>query len=488
MATALIQLHNVRCHLNRLQQFQELSWTLQTGENWVFYGGNGCGKTALAKLVSGLLPISSGSRTLNETLDPRRDIQWVSSDAQKALEDHDHRFDDSETRDDAHDEGTRVGDIIFHGRTPSNDDKTWLDKLGMTPHLNRGIRYVSSGQLRKTLLLKAYADQPRVLIIDDPMAGLDIESQANVRELIQTIAESDTQLILLLRRRSDIVAGISHIAELADCKIVSAGPRPKDWEHQRLSDTHAARTFDLAAPQRETITAGTNLISMDKVTARYHDKVVFSDLSFALNAQQHCSVSGPNGCGKSTLIQIMNAENAMAYGQNVRLFGKKRGGGESIWEVKANFGEVSNRIHEQYGRGWTIQQVVISGLYDSIGLYKRPSNTDKARAKQCLSNFDINAKSDALYTKLSYGQQRLVLLARAIIKIPPILLLDEALTGLDDEHQEQFLHILDQVVRNTDTTVINITHRQEEQPRFIKHHWRFIANNTGSHDLVLSPA
>lgn len=487
MATALIQLDNVRCHLNRLAQFQELNWTLNTGENWVFYGANGSGKTALAKVLSGQLPISSGSRHIHPSIEPLRDIQWVSSDAQQALEEHDRRFDDSEVRADAHDEGTRVGDIIFHGQQPPPEVQHWVEKLGMTPHLARGIRYISSGQLRKTLLLKAFMDKPKVLIIDDPMAGLDIASQAHVRDLVELLAQSSTQLILLLRRRGDIVDSMSHIAELDALRIVRAGPRPANWEAQAQHDTPPASSFTLTPAQRPAYARGTNLITMNDITARYHDKIVFDQLNFKLDAQQHCSISGPNGCGKSTLIHIMNAENEMAYGQDVYLFGNKRGGGESIWDVKANFGEVSNRIHEQYGRGWTIQQVVISGLYDSIGLYKKPSNADIARARECLNNFDINAKSDALYTRLSYGQQRLVLLARAIIKVPPILLLDEALTGLDDDHQAQFLQVLSQAIDTTDMTVINITHRTEEQPHFIQRHWHFVANSRGHYDLLLQP-
>lgn len=481
---ALIRLDNIRCHLTREQQFNQLSWQLLPNENWVFYGPNGSGKTALAKVISKQLPISSGERIYADGFEPAHDIVWVSAEAQQQLQEHDQRFDDSEMRADAFDNGTRVYDVIFDGHTPTAEQLELLKSLGIDRYQDNGIRFVSSGQMRKALMLRAFVRAPKVMIVDDPLAGLDAESRDGITAMLQLIAMSDTQLILLLRRKQDVVAGIDAYALLDDCRIVGTGDMsqglPEMLEH---GAAQAAIPLNLAL-QREPIISNAELVRLVNIRANYRDKVIFEQQNFNLLAGQHAAVSGPNGCGKSTLLNLITGENHMAYGQEVWLFGKRRGSGESVWDIKQKFGIVSNAIHEKYGRGWSVLQVVISGLYDSIGLYDTPSFKDEMAARSCLRFMDIHALEKRKFSQLSFGQQRLVLLARAFIKQPPVLLLDEACTGLDDQHKDAFLSSLDRLMAATDITLVNMTHLDDEQPSCIKTTWRFEAKADAMFDLV----
>lgn len=485
MNNVLIELNNIRCHLTREQQFHQLNWQLSKGDNWVFYGPNGGGKTALAKVASGLLPISSGERHFSSEIDPTKDIAWVSVEAQQALQALDNRFDNSNEREDAFDAGTTVKQIIFQGQEPCPASLALIKNLHMEGFLNNGIRYVSSGQLRKTLLMKVFVQKPKIAILDDPMAGLDPDSQQHVKTLVEQLADSPTQVLLLLRRKQDLVAGFDRYAVLENCCIVETGIVDAQFLAKRKPQALANAPTKLALPlNREKLGAGSELVKLTDIHANYRDTLIFEHQNFYVNAGEHVAISGPNGCGKSTLMNLITGENHMAYGQDVRLFGKKRGTGESVWEIKHQFGIVSNAIHESYGRGWIASQVVISGLYDSIGLYDKPSDQDQMAALTCLKFLGIGHQAKRKFQQLSYGEQRLVLLARAIIKQPPILLLDEACTGLDDAHKDLFLACLERLMAATDITLINMTHLSDEQPSCIAAHWHFEPNQQGLHDIV----
>jgi len=197
---------------------------------------------------------------------------------------------------------------------------------------------------------------------------------------------------------------------------------------------------------------------------------------------QHTLIEGPNGCGKSTLLSLINGENHMAYGQEVYLFGKKRGSGETIWNVKTRFGVVSNEMHNRYAKGWRVLEVVISGFFDSVGLYDESGASERRCAMDWLQALNIEALASEHYDGISFGQQRLVLLARAMLKHPNVLILDEPCVGLDDAHKELIFALVDLIADTTDTHILYVSHTQGERPRCINQciHFR-------SDGIVISP-
>ncbi len=438
--------------------------------------------------MAGILPVSSGERVYHQQLDIKNDIEWVSADSQAILQAHDKRFDDSETREDAHDTGSTVKEIIFAKQAVNQKTLKLISQFDMSQHLDKGIRFISSGQIRKTLLLKAYIKKAKIIIIDDPLIGLDSKSQTQVKTLIKTLAAADyCTVILLLRRKQDMVEGMSHFAQLDNCVITQTGLIKSSLPSFNNTQTPYNKAFDLTL-DRAPIKKGTTLIKLNKVNAHYRDKYVFKDQDFSLRSGEHIAISGPNGSGKSTLINLLTGDNHMAYGQDVWLFGKKRGSGESVWSIKRQFGIISNTLHEQHSKHSQAEDVVISGLYDTIGLYDKPSSSDRQKASICLQFLGIEHLKQKSFKQISYGQQRLTLLARAIIKQPPIILLDEAFTGLDDEHKTNFVNCLHLLTTNTDITLVNISHMQDEQLDFIHKSWAFVAdeNNSGLHKLIVS--
>lgn len=174
----------------------------------------------------------------------------------------------------------------------------------------------------------------------------------------------------------------------------------------------------------------------------------------------------------------------MAYGQKVRLFGKQRGSGETVWEIKSRFGLVSNELHNKYVKGWKALDVVVSGLYDSVGLYDDSVASDRAVAKAWLSCLGLADSAACYYHELSFGQQRLVFLARAMVKNPAVLILDEPCVGLDDYHRQLILGVLDLIASQTRTRLIYVSHVSEERPACINQRLEFVSVGEHSHSVV----
>ena len=218
---------------------------------------------------------------------------------------------------------------------------------------------------------------------------------------------------------------------------------------------------------------GQNLIELHDVFAAYHGERILENLFWTMGYGQHTLIEGPNGCGKSTLLSLIDGENHMAYGQQVYLFGKKRGSGETIWDVKAHFGVVSNEMHNRYVKGWRVLEVVISGFFDSVGLYQDSGASERNCAMAWLQALNIESLATQYYGSISFGQQRLVLLARAMLKHPNVLILDEPCVGLDDSHRELILALADLIAATTSTHILYVSHTQGEQPRCINQRIRF---------------
>ncbi len=223
-----------------------------------------------------------------------------------------------------------------------------------------------------------------------------------------------------------------------------------------------------------------NLLELNNVSAAWSGKPVLTDINWCMAACDHVLFEGPNGCGKSTLLSLIDGDNHQAYGQQVLLFGRRKGSGESVWEVKSHFGVVSNELHNKYVKGWRVQDVVVSGFYDSVGLYDDAGALEREKALAWLQVMGLKACAAAYYHELSFGQQRLVLLARAMVKQPRILILDEPCVGLDDYHRQAILALLDRIAEQCVTQLLYVSHVAGEQPACINRHYRFVPTTGGA--------
>jgi molybdate transport system ATP-binding protein len=283
------------------------------------------------------------------------------------------------------------------------------------------------------------------------------------------------------RSAAEIPSGVTHVLALRDCRIEFAGSH-QQWQRERAV-THkqqgqlVAKPIDFSAEP---------LIRFSDVNIAYQEQLIFSAATFAVYPHQHTLVSGPNGCGKSTLLALISADNHKAYGQQIDLFGRRRGSGESIWDIKRNLGVVSTALHSNYPRGFTGLQVTLSGLFDSLGLYDNYGVAQRTQAQQALDMLQLGALSNCLFQHLSYGQQRLLLLARAIVKAPALLILDEPCIGLDDEHCEQLMQLLGIITAQTDTTLLYVSHVGEEIPHGMQQLLEFIPKATSQHGFLIN--
>lgn len=472
------------CRLNARKVLSVPAFTLRQGEHWCLFGGNGAGKSLLARLLCGQLPTGAGLVHHAPGFDPRRDVLFVSFEEQQALAAMDDRHDISEYSDAALDQGTTVQALICAGHplepVQEGELQALLTALDLLPLRERGIRYLSSGQTRKALLARALFRRPRLLVLDEPLESIDLDSRGALLRVLSHALHPDTSTLLLCRREQDILPGITHMALLEDLAVLAQGSLAQvraTAAFQRVAHrpVQIPQTLPPPLPWRmlPPLPPQVPLLALHNVCAGYQDKRVLENLTWTLQQGEHALISGPNGCGKSTLLGLIDGENHKAYGQDVWLFGRRRGTGETLWEVKARFGVVSNELHNRYSRGWRVLDVVVSGFFDSVGLYDDSGEGEHKAARAWLEAFGMAGLASDDYQCLSFGEQRLVLLARAMVKHPTILVLDEPCVGLDDYYRALILGIVERIAATTHTHILFVSHAPEEAPRCITQCLRF---------------
>ncbi len=473
----LLELKNTGLVYRALPALQGIDWRIHPGEQWACLGPNGAGKTSLARIICQQEAHASGSMQRSSELD-EKGVAYVCFEQQKTLCDRDRKLDDSEFRSDANDPGTRVANIILDGRPPDEQFGQWVDRLAMGHILQRGLRFISTGEMRKTLLIKAILSNPGLLILDSPLDGLDLASQSELQQIIDELLRSDLPVLLLCRQLEDVPAEVSHVMVLNRGHLAASGPRDEVLQSESVQllmnpPAEALATLPPPAVRSYDLPIDGPLLELRKVCVSYGELDVLKDVDWRFSRGQHCLVSGPNGCGKTTLLSLVTGDNHKAYGQDITLFGIRRGSGESVWDIKQKYGQLDTQLHLNYVTGMKVVEVVISGFFDTIGLYDNWGDTQLDTAKQWLTALGLAQYARQGFDELSFGLQRMVLLARAVVKSPIILLLDEPTLGLDGHHRKLILSAIDHIAENSDTQVIFVSHSAGDVPRCINQRLSF---------------
>ena len=221
------------------------------------------------------------------------------------------------------------------------------------------------------------------------------------------------------------------------------------------------------------------LVSMKNVTIKYEETMVLDNVSWTMRTGENWVILGPNGCGKTTLLNLITGDNLQAYANEIYLFGKRRGSGESIWDIKRRTGIISSDLQIRYRKPITAFEVVLSGFFDSVGLYRDFTREQKETAEQWMEVLGIADKSDRIFNQLSYGEQRMQLLARSMVKTPPILIMDEPCQGLDRTNRQRILAAIEIVGHQSKTNIIYVTHYPHEIPACMTHMLEFEKGQTG---------
>ena len=352
--------------------------------------------------------------------------------------------------------------------------------------VDKHVIMLSSGELRKFQLTKTLMTNPRVLIMDNPFIGLDVKARGQLHDFLKVLSEeTDITIILVLSKTDDIPAFITHVYRVEDMTVL---PKQTLAEYQAtarqtyervLSDEKEAAILALPDAGQEEVKAGTqHVIDFNNVNIRYGQRTILKDLNLTVMNGEHWALSGENGSGKSTLLSIVCADNPQAYANNIVLFGHQRGSGESIWDIKRHIGYISPEMHRAYMKDVPAIDIVASGMSDMTGLYAlpkllRPRNDHEEELRcQCLfwmDIFGVGQYADQTFLKLSSGEQRLVLLARAFVKDPSLLILDEPLHGLDMRNRRLVKEVIEAFCKRKNKTLIMVTHYEEELPPCIDH-------------------
>ena len=464
-----------------------IDWTWRRGEHWAVLGHNGAGKTTLARVLSGEQAHYCGVYERSERLEAGG-IAYVGFEAGHRLMERDRKRDCAEFADDAADAGTSIGQLLRCApeRTAARD--ALIDLLHLRALLDRGLRYVSTGELRKGLLASAILTQPELLILDSPLDGLDRATQISFGRALNTIIRQSPAVLVLCRSEHDVPQACGRILVLDGGRKVLDGPRRPHVHSERVRAVLAAPelTFHAppAAPARPCAGSDAPSIELRNVQASFGDLCVFRALNWRFEAHHHCLIAGPNGCGKTTLLDLLTGDNHKAYGQQVRLFGRLRGSGESVWDIKARFGRVDAKLQYAVPGGSRVLDVVLSGYFDALLLREIPTDTQRRSALEWLAALGLAALRGEEFHTLSFGLQRLVLLARAMVKSPSILLLDEATLSLDAGHRRLLLDAIDHVVGRHHCQVLFVSHTPGEVPGCINQSLTFMPGEGGSRVTV----
>lgn len=453
----------------RLAQPINLSFT--AGEHLAIVGPNGGGKSLLVDTLAGKYPLKDGNLTYDfspsSTSTVYDNIKYIAFRDTYGAADANYYYQqrwNSQDRDDAPEVREMIGE--------AKDEllkKELFELFHIEPLLDKKIILLSSGELRKFQLTKTLLTAPRILIMDNPFIGLDFSTRQLLFDLLKRLSKRPAlQIVLVLSMVDDIPEFITRVVPVEGLRVGQKISRADYLANLRLfNDGEPFQKLQqciIDLPYSNTNYTSDEVIKLNKVSIRYGSRTILKELDWVVKRGEKWALSGENGSGKSTLLSLVCADNPQSYACDISLFGRKRGTGESIWEIKKHIGYVSPEMHRAYMKNIPAIEIVASGLHDSIGLYKRPRPDQMNICKWWMDVFGIEELKDRPFLQLSSGEQRLTLLARAFVKDPELLILDEPLHGLDTYNRRKVKKIIEAFCQRSDKTMIMVTHYENELP------------------------
>lgn len=358
-----------------------------------------------------------------------------------------------------------------------------LQQLDLIHLSQSSFTQLSTGEGRRVMLARAVATQVPFLVLDEPYAGLDVGHRRTLTEYLQLLSHS-MQILIVVSREEDLPEWIEHVALFSHGKLDSVMSK-SEWDSHPVINQLTAQSgqqseelLALIRRHRHSPIFSNPVFQLHNGRVAYSDKVIFSGVNWRIDNGVHWQVKGPNGCGKSTLLGLIFGDHPQCYSNDIDIFGKKRGSGESIWEIKQHIGMVSSALHMQYRVNCSALDVIVSGFYDSIGLYQKPTQQQVAIATEWLTILHMGHLSKTAFKQLEYGQQRLLLIARAIVKQPTLLILDEPYQGLDYLGRRLIKNSLELIAKEHLSQLLYVSHYQQDSLASIEHYIEFVLDDT----------
>lgn len=326
---------------------------------------------------------------------------------------------------------------------------------GIEDATKQSLRSMSSGEQKKALLKHLLAQQPGLLILDNVFDNLDVEAQQSLRIELGKIAEH-TPIIQLLHRQRDALDFIKNRVTLTE--------QGEAVPFSSIEEKKETTTEQTIPPPLHTYQLATDeLVRFNNVHVSYDGRQILQNINWTIHAGEFWQLKGPNGSGKTTLLTMITGDNVKGYGQELFIFGRKKGSGETVWEIKNKVGYLTPAMTDLFSTRHTLEQMIISGYVDSIGLYTIPSDMQKRAAHEWLQLLSMERKANKLFSDLSSGEQRMALIARAMVKHPPLLILDEPLAGLDDHNANKVIQLINKIAAESESAILYVSHQTEKE-------------------------
>lgn len=470
----LLRLEGITVRLGATFLLHDTTWEIRRGEHWAILGPNGAGKSTLARVLAGDALHVRG-RVIRNGKHPEKGIPGhVSFELQERILAREEARDAGRAFSRCWNNVVKARDTLFEAMGEDAPEPVkaahLLERLGIADLLGRPIRFLSTGEIRKVLIVRALLADPEMLILDEPFAGLDKASRDAFRGLVREIMNAGTQVVLVTHRQEEISAEFTHVLGVRKGRVLFQGPRNDVLTPRKLQCLFEATTADRSATPRETRSSrpsGEIVIDMKDVVVRYRDVTVLDGLSWTVRRGERWAIVGPNGSGKTTLMRLITADHPQAYSNDIRIFGRQRGSGESIWQVKSRLGLVSSEFQIRYRQPLAVRDIILSGFFDSVGLYRHATASQVRMADDWATRLGIAELAGRPFDSLSFGERRMVLLARAMVKSPELLVLDEPCQGLDPGNRNRILDMVNRIAGAGETTILFVTHHPNELPACI---------------------
>jgi len=337
-------------------------------------------------------------------------------------------------------------------------------RLRLTHLQEQPLIQLSNGETKRLRLAAALLRNPALLLLDTPLAGLDAASRADFAGLLAEVAAAGTTVVLATSP-AEIPALVTHVAVLAAGRLSHVVPvaahRPAAAPAPPLPDAAALAALWPAAPP-----AFQTLVKLENVTIRYGERLILEGLNWEIRPGERWALLGPNGAGKSTVLSLLNGDNPQAYSQRITLFDRRRGTGESIWDLKRRIGYASPELLHYFPGQPTCLDVVASSFADTLGP-GRPTPAQLATARAWLAVLHLDGYAGQPLRQAPASVQRLCLVARALVKNPPLLLLDEPGQGLDAAQQPYFRAVLEALCAASPVALVYVSHYAHDIPRSV---------------------
>jgi molybdate transport system ATP-binding protein len=466
-----VSIENVSVTLGGKTILSQINLNLQKDEHWAIIGPSGAGKTTLAKAICNSI-FFRGKIEISTLTNPEIKPNVILIEQQHRFKNksnvenfyYQQRYNSTDKED-----ASTVEEELNTSSYNTAEKEKWIAFFSIQHILNKPLIQLSNGENKRLQLAKAMLKKPDLLILDNPFIGLDTLGRSSLKLGLNEITAQGISIILIAAEH-DFPSCITNVAFLENGKIAIREFKQEFLSHE---DKGSMKLIDHMLLKKCFTAQKINYnlaIKMVNVNIQYNQHKILSNINWEVKAGEKWCLTGPNGSGKSTLLSLITADNPQAYANEIYLFDRKRGSGESIWDIKKNIGYLSPELHLYFQQNETCFQTIASGFFDTIGLFRKPNIAQTELVLNWMKILHIAHVAEKYMNQLSLGEQRLVLLARALVKNPPLLILDEPCQGLDAQQTTFVKEIIDRFCSSNNRTLIYVSHYQADIPSSINNY------------------